>query len=92
MISFHLGKEDIQFHFRTVQCSNAIAHNFDQFNDCNFGIVNSVNNLINVGHSFSMAVVFQRMSHIPALSGLLLETYIVNFSMKILFYVDISNY
>ena len=54
--------------------SKAIANNVDQFNDWNFGIVNSVNNLINIGHSCYMAVCFQCMSHIPALSRLLLET------------------
>ena len=74
-----MGKKIYSFISEQYSSSNAIAHNFDQFNYCNFGIVNSVNNLINVGHSFSMAVVFQRMSHIPALSGLLLETDIGNF-------------
>ena len=60
--------------FEENSISFAISENLHKFMDWNFGIVNSVNNLINIGHSCFMAVVFQCISHIPALSRLLLET------------------
>ena len=51
-----------------------ISEKLYKFMDWNFGILNSVNNLINVGHSCFIAVIFQCISLIPALSRLLLET------------------
>ena len=63
--------------FEENSISFAISENLHKFINWNFRIVNSVNNLINIGHSCFMVIVFQCISHIPALSRLLLETNII---------------
>ena len=64
--------------FNEYTMSNTISEKLDEFNLWELGKFNSLNNLSNTNNSCYMASLLQCISHIPALSRLLLETDLCN--------------
>ena len=60
--------------YNEYKISKTIANKLDEFMYWQLGTVHSLNNLSNTNNSCYMASLFQCISHIPALSRLLLET------------------
>ena len=60
--------------YNEYKISKTIANKLDDFMYWQLGTVHSLNNLSNTNNSCYMASLFQCISHIPALSRLLLET------------------
>jgi len=64
--------------FNEYTLCHTISEKLDEFNLWELGKFNSLNNLSNTNNSCYMAALIQCISHIPALSRLLLETDLCN--------------